>query len=102
MTSYKTIPIARHLSENLALRDSARKLFKLVEELDEHDVVMDFAHTSSISRSFAHEYITQKKQSSKRIKEINVPLPVKKMFAAVNSPKNKPILRMTGLRTIKV
>ncbi len=77
------------VSVDLALRDSARVFFDYLESLPSEEVIVDFKDIISISRSFAHEYTTRKKISHKNIKEVNVPLNVRKMFSIVEEPREK-------------
>lgn len=86
------IRIREQISVDLALRDSASALFNRFELLSTKEVIIDFKGVKSISRSFAHEYITKKKNSSKNILEINIPENVRKMFDVVKHPKEKTLV----------
>ena len=77
------------ISVDLALRDSAREFFEFLESLPSEEVVLDFKDVLSISRSFAHEFVDRKRSSAKKIREINVPQNVRKMFAVVEEPRKK-------------
>ena len=81
----KVIKIKDEISSDLALRLSASSLYSKLEALDENEIRIDFDGVLSISRSFAHEYMTRKLKSNKKIIEINVPDNVHKMFRDVNS-----------------
>lgn len=94
------IVMKEKISVDLALRDSAREFFEFVESLPSTEVVLDFKDVRSISRSFAHEFICRKRISQKKVKEVNVPPNVRKMFAVVEIPQEK---RLTfNTRMIKV
>lgn len=80
----KTISICKLFSSDLALRDSANLLF---EQIAKHkEVVIDFAGVRSMTRSFAHQYVTNKKMSDAYVKEINVSEDVKQMFELAAKP----------------
>lgn len=79
----RTVVIKSTVSTDLHLRDSADFVFNLVETYSENEIQMDFSDIQSISRSFAHQYLTRKKASKKIISEVNTPENVEKMFRAV-------------------
>ena len=79
----KTIRVARVLSTDLALRETARKFVLYVDGLADPEVILDFSDVRTITRSFAHEYCTRKRDVHKRIREANVSPSVAKMFAVV-------------------
>ena len=89
MVSSTKILVKEKIAVDLALRDSARKLFEKIEAAKTDVVILDFTSVRSISRSFAHEFITRKRASSKEVKEIHVPANVRKMFVVVESPRVK-------------
>lgn len=99
MTSSTKILIIEEVSEDLALRDSARKFFDKIESLPTKEVIVDFKNVRSISRSFAHEYLSGKRRLKKVIAEINIPPNVQKMFKAVEEPKER--VEILNLRSIK-
>ena len=61
----KEIKIGEHISYDLALRASASDLIDQINNMAEDHIIVDFRGVRSITRSFAHEYIT-KKAASKR------------------------------------
>ena len=61
-------------------------------------MVIDFKNFRSISRSFAHEYLSQKRMLKKAIIEINIPPNVQKMFNVVEQPKER--VEILNLRSI--
>jgi len=93
------ILLYKEISDNLALRDSARRLFESINNNEDKEVIIDFTNVIAISRSFTHEYIENKKKASKPIKEINMPLNVQKMFAIVN--RNNPKVKLIETEKIQ-
>ncbi|HEX9907511.1 MAG TPA: DUF4325 domain-containing protein [Thermoplasmata archaeon] len=85
----KTINVASMLTPNLALRDTASKFVRYVEGLPNPEVILDFSDVRTITRSFAHEYCTRKRDLHKRITETNVSPDVAKMFAVVQDARAK-------------
>jgi hypothetical protein len=67
-----------------------------VESLRCPDIVIDFCEVETITRSFAHEYVTRKERSFLRINEVNVPDNVGRMFKVIQNSEKKP--RFEGLR----
>jgi hypothetical protein len=89
-TPHKTVRLADAIYEDLALRDSAVRLFESIEDSPETDFEIDFSGVRSMSRSFADEYATRRSRSTKTIREVNVPESVQRMLEAVsNGPKGK-------------
>lgn len=93
------ISIAHELSPDLALRDIATSFMDKIESQNCHEVIIDFSEVETITRSFAHEYITKKAGSSHSIDEVNVPDNVVRMFKVVENSEKKP--RFEGLRQSK-
>ncbi|MBS3794461.1 MAG: DUF4325 domain-containing protein [Candidatus Thorarchaeota archaeon] len=87
--SSRKVMITHILSEDLAFRHNARYLFETIESYAEREVVLDFTNVKTISRSFAHEYLSRKKKCSKNIEEVCVPETVEKMFKVVQNPSKK-------------
>ena len=83
------ISIKQKVSEDLALRDSANRFFDYLEKLPNHSLTVSFTGVKSISRSFAHQYLTRKSNSRKKILEDSVPNLVSRMFEVVESPSEK-------------
>jgi len=77
-------------SSNLGMRSSAKQFFNELNNIFDKEVVINFENVDFMSRSFAQEYIQQKKRTSKVIKEINIPKDVGRMLDVVrNSSKPK-------------
>jgi len=100
MTSSIKILIKEQVAVDLALRDSAVAFFKFINSLKEEHIIVDFKDIKSISRSFAHEYYTQKSRSTKNISEANVPENVRKMFEVVAAPSVK--IPIFDVKTVRV
>lgn len=86
----KKISIKTKISADPAFRDSAEALFDYIEKLKETTFELDFKGVKFVSRSFAHQYLTRKKQTSKTIKEVNVSENVQKMLEVAAHPGPKP------------
>ena len=87
-----TLLVEEILSPDLALRDTAKHLFQTIDMLPENEIVIDFSNIKSISRSFAHEYVTIKPHSTKEVTESNIPANIQKMFEIVSKTSAKPKL----------
>ena len=74
------------VSQDLALRDSADRLFAHLASKRAKQAMIDFSNVRSMTRSFAHQYLLNKDKSAIVISEINVPASVKKMFSLVVKP----------------
>ena len=68
------------LSEDLAFRHNVDDLFRALHQSNFTEFLIDFSKIESISRSFAHQYLTKKKQSKLQIIERNIPLNIQQMF----------------------
>jgi hypothetical protein len=90
------------LSSDLALRSNAEKLFSNIENRDADTVTVNFDNVTSITRSFAHEYITQRKKSDKTIIEINIPSNIEKMFQVVMHPERHRNIDIKAIKPISV
>ena len=97
----RAVCVSKMFSPDLFLRDSANRLVNYLDRLPEADVEVDFTAVNSISRSFAHQYITDKNLSKKKITEKNVPENVKKMFTVVaETPLKTSRLNLASIRMI--
>ena len=89
MTTSVKIQIDKYIAVDLALRNSADKFFDSLDLLEQDKIIIDFKCVKSISRSFAHQYYLRKNMSKKTIREVNVPVDVKKMLKIVSEPRPK-------------
>jgi len=90
LSSEIVLQLAEHIFENLAFRDSVDNLFSHIASLEETNIIIDFLGIKSITGSFAHQYIINKKKAIKHLTERNMPLDVKKMFELVERRNLKP------------
>ena len=67
------VMMVKVVGPDLATRNVGDNLFKLLEQSPKERITMNFSDVSSISRSFAHEYITKRKLTTKIISETSVP-----------------------------
>lgn len=74
-------------SSNLSFRHTANKLFDDINKIETKNIIIDFCDIQTISRSFAHQFLIRKKETKKKITEINMNEDVKKMFKVVASTK---------------
>ena len=81
---------------DLALRSWADELFNSLAERKGQVFILDFSNIEFVSRSFAHEYLKEKKTFGASIREKNMNANVKQMFelaAQLPSKKNIRIVR---------
>lgn len=91
-TSPIIVSVVEKISADLALRTVADDLVDWLESLPTDRITLDFTGVHSISRSFAHQYVSRKKTSTKQINEINLPDNIAKMFWVVENPARNPSL----------
>ncbi|AAG39951.1 MULTISPECIES: STAS-like domain-containing protein [Methanothermobacter] len=84
------IIIKNFINKTLGFRDSAVYLFKEINKLEVENVELDFKGVEFMSRSFAHEYLTQKSRSTKNIIEKNQKPSIERMLDAVENSFNRP------------
>jgi len=77
------INISSEISNVLFIRQTAVELFEKIETMPEKEIIVNFEHVDFSNRSFAHEYLTQKKKCSKTVSEIRLSYDVKEMFDLV-------------------
>jgi hypothetical protein len=86
------IKVSRIVGPDLATRNGCVRLFESMNKIPEKKIILDFSDVSSISRSFAHQYLKEKKLSTKIISEIQVPAIVHDMLVFVkNQPQTRKI-----------
>lgn len=97
------INVAEKISPDLALRTVTDDLFDWLESLSAEMITLDFTVIRSISRSFAHQYVSRKKASTKQINEINLPDNVAKMFWIVEHPtQNHSPMNLDSIPIVKL
>jgi len=83
----KELKIVEELHPNLSIRSGAKLFFDQVNTIPESEISINFEGSEFISRSFAQEYIKQKRNSNKQIKEVKMPENIRSMIELVeNSP----------------
>ena len=70
-------------------RKSANELFEYINSSDVNKVIIDFNNVRTITRAFAHQYLTNKRNSSKVIIDINIAPNIQKMFDIVERSRKK-------------
>jgi len=85
----RTLRVKKTISEHLVFRDSVSTLFQQIKQHRNTDVILDFSDVKSVSRSFAQEYLKQKKNQSFPLKEKKMIPDVKKMFDAAKKHQKK-------------
>ncbi len=67
------VVIINEILPNLNIRGGAKVFFDYVKNIPGNEILINFEGSKSISRSFAQEYLKQKRLINKEIIEINVP-----------------------------
>lgn len=67
------ILIIDELQPNLSIRGGAKVFFNNIKDIPGNKLLINFEGSKCISRSFAQEYLKQKRLIDKEIMEINVP-----------------------------
>ncbi|MCK4797950.1 MAG: STAS-like domain-containing protein [Spirochaetes bacterium] len=87
LVNERLLKISEVISPNLLLRDSVSNLFNQINSIDNaNEVIIDFDGVSSMTRSFAHEFITMLKHNKHHIRIINESDYTHKMFELVKTP----------------
>ncbi len=87
------------IAKDLTLRESADKLFQVLNSSKENKIIIDFSKIEFISRSFADEYLNEKQKTTKSITEKNLKINVKKMISIVEaSRKHKRTLAFPNIQ----
>lgn len=82
------IKLVNQISKNLIFRDTADKLFDDINDINEPEIIIDFNKIKSITRSFAHQYLINKRKSKKNIIVINISPNIKNMFELIEKTKS--------------
>ncbi|MDV0446457.1 hypothetical protein MsAg5_02960 [Methanosarcinaceae archaeon Ag5] len=80
----KIINIGSEIAPVLSIRKSAADLFDEFESFPADEILVDFKDVNFMSRAFAHEYVVQKRKSSKNISEIHLSEDAQKMIEIVS------------------
>ncbi|MFH1722498.1 MAG: hypothetical protein ABH950_07850 [Candidatus Altiarchaeota archaeon] len=81
------IDLGKDFSDNLAYRQNADKLFEEIASVPSREVTLDFRDVITMSRSFAHQYLYQKRKTGKEICEVNISKNLKQMFDIASDSK---------------
>ena len=79
----KKIKLEKIISKNLIFRDTANKLFDNIDNFNATIIFIDFNKIQSITRSFAHQYLINKRKSKKNIIDVNISPDVQNMFKLI-------------------
>lgn len=82
------IVLAEKIGKDLGQRSKIEEIFKNISP-NINKVTMDFTNVEFMGRSFAQEYLNQKKFASFEVIEENVPPDVEKMFDIILKLNNK-------------
>ncbi len=93
------VKIFQVVGPDLATRNGCDKLFELLEQKPERKITLDFSNVSSISRSFAHQYLMKKNLSEKVILEVQVPILVQRMLDFVKNQTGRRQIADDNLRS---
>ena len=83
------IQLAKFISKNLLLRKSADELFNYINDDELNKIIIDFDKIQTITRSFTHQYLLNKKMSNKKIIDVNISPQIKNMFELIEKTNNK-------------
>lgn len=78
------IMIQEAINRNLGMRISAKEFFNGLNNISGELIIINFKNVEYMSRSFAQEYVQQKKRINKTIEEKNCPKVVENMLDVVN------------------
>ena len=79
----QTVQLAKFISKNLLLRNSADELFNYINKINSDEIIIDFDKIQSVTRAFIHQYLLNKYKSEKDIIDVNISPSVKTMFEIV-------------------
>ncbi len=88
-------------TKDLALRVWADELFTLLSGMNDQVFILDFSNIRFVSRSFANEYLKQKKNFKAKITERNVDASLKKMFEVADHIVARKVVHTSKASTIR-
>ncbi|MBZ2167038.1 hypothetical protein [Methanobacterium spitsbergense] len=94
MQSINEIMISEKINPNLTIRGGAKIFFDYIKNIPGDDILINFEGSEFISRSFAQEYLKQKRLINKNIKQVNVPENINSMFKIVENSPNPNIKKI--------
>jgi len=77
------IQLAKFISKNLLLRNSADELFNYINDLKTTRIIIDFDKIQSVTRAFTHQFLLNKEKSKKNIIDVNISPHIKNMFELI-------------------
>jgi len=77
------IQLAKFISKNLLLRNSADELFNHINDLKTTRIIIDFDKIQSVTRAFTHQFLLNKEKSKKNIIDVNISPHIKNMFELI-------------------
>ena len=95
------IQLSKKIGNDLFLREAANQLFDFVEKHESISVTLDFSSVRTMSRSFAHQYLTRKIKKTKKIVEVNKSQNVNQMFEYVTRSAVRPTVIQTNKMEIE-
>lgn len=91
-TSSPEIPIIKirdQIDKNLSIRAYAYDFYDYIASLNQNQLVVDFDGVSTVSRSFAQQFLDLMKTCNKHITIINQSEEIETIFRVVKSPRKK-------------
>ena len=88
-------------THDLLLRSWADELFNTLAEKKSQLFTLDFSDIDFVSRTFAHEYLKQKKAFNLPIKEKNMKENVEQMFRIAAQLPNKKDIAISGVIVVQ-
>jgi hypothetical protein len=88
------VMIINEIPPSLSIKGGAKIFFDHIKNIPENEILINFEGSKCISRSFAQEYLKQKKLSNKKIKEINMPDNVSSMLKIVETSPTPSIVEI--------
>ena len=85
----KLISVKDDVGINLILRDSADELFDEIESMEHNDIIIDFNHVATTTRSFMHQFLRRLDNCDKHVNCTNQPQSILKMIRVVKFPRKK-------------
>lgn len=83
MMSKNEVRISDQINPNLTIRGGAKVFFDYIENIPGDEILINFEGSKFISRSFAQEYVIQKRLIDKKIDEVEVPPQIESILKLV-------------------
>jgi STAS-like domain of unknown function (DUF4325) len=82
-TRSRVVFVAREIAPNLMLGAISDRFFDKLERIQAENITLDFTGVTSVSRSFAHQYVSRRNKTRKHIKEVNMNANISRMLRLV-------------------